>query len=303
MFKRLLLPLDGSQLAESILPVAVCLVKSLHASVVLIHIIERNPPQEIHGEKHLTDVSRAESYLSEIATKWFEGKATVETHVHSEAVEDVPKSILQHVHELHSDLTLMCTHGKSGPREFLYGSISQQIAAASVPVLFIRASESALTAEYALRHVIVPLDGDPDHEQGLHVGADLAKVCNADIHLMTVVPSLIRVSGTWTQSVRLLPGTADRMLGMEVAEAEAYLTDLQEELAHSALRASAEVLRGDPAEQIVRAAEARKTDLLVLGTHGTVGAKAFWSGSVTAQIARTIQVPVLLVPAATEHRV
>lgn len=300
MYKRLLVPLDGSQMAESILPLAVCFAKSLGATVALIHIIEKDAPQEVHGEQHLHDVAEAEEYLRRIAEQWFSEAVATETHVHSEEVSDVARSILQHVSEFHSDLTLMCTHGHSGARQFLYGSIAQQIAAAAVPVLFIRASAGGSQEEFHLKKLLVPLDGDPDHEQGLIVAAWLAKVCNSDIHLLTVVPNLAMVSGGWTQSVRLQPSTTDRMLAMEVEETEGYLLKHQERLKEQSLTATGEVLRGDPVEEIIKRTGELQASLVVLGTHGTIGTRAFWSGSVGAKVARKTVAPLLLVPAAPQ---
>jgi nucleotide-binding universal stress UspA family protein len=59
MFKHLLVPLDGSRLAEAALPAAACLAEQLGASITLIHIIERDASGEIHGERHLTTPDEA----------------------------------------------------------------------------------------------------------------------------------------------------------------------------------------------------------------------------------------------------
>lgn len=297
MYKRLLLPLDGSSMAESILPVAVCLTRSLGAAVALIHVIEKNAPQKVHGEEHLQEVDEAETYLQKIAAERFADVSQVETHVHREEVGDIAQGILQHVGEFHSDLTLMTTHGHSGARHFLYGSIAQQIAAAAVPVLFVRADAMKERGEFSLRQLLVPMDGDPEHEQGLAAAAELARVCKSSVHLLSVVPNLSLVSGSWTQSVRLQPSTTERMLRMEVGELEDYLATQCERLEQMDLSVSTEVLRGDPAELTVALSASGEIDLVVLGTHGTVGTEAFWSGSVAAKIARKTAAPVLLVPA------
>ena len=60
MFKHLLVPLDGSPLAEAALPAAAYLAQKLGASVTLLHVIEQDAPQEIHGERHLTDPDEAQ---------------------------------------------------------------------------------------------------------------------------------------------------------------------------------------------------------------------------------------------------
>ena len=67
MFKHLLVPLDGSHLAEAALPAAACLAEHLDASITLIHIIERDVSGEIHGEHHLTTPAEANAYLEAVA--------------------------------------------------------------------------------------------------------------------------------------------------------------------------------------------------------------------------------------------
>jgi nucleotide-binding universal stress UspA family protein len=64
MFKRLLVPLDGSHLAEAALPAAAFLALKLNAVLTLVHIVERNAPEEIHGDRHLTNADEANAYLA-----------------------------------------------------------------------------------------------------------------------------------------------------------------------------------------------------------------------------------------------
>lgn len=74
MFKSILLPLDGSQLAEAGLPAAASLVEKLNASVTLLHVIEQNAPQVVHHERHLTRPGEAETYLQELTRQSFQPK-------------------------------------------------------------------------------------------------------------------------------------------------------------------------------------------------------------------------------------
>ena len=71
MFKHLLVPLDGSQLAEAALPAAAYLAQKLDATVTLVHIIEHDAPAEVHGERHLTNADEANAYLTEVARRAF----------------------------------------------------------------------------------------------------------------------------------------------------------------------------------------------------------------------------------------
>ena len=67
MFKNILVPLDGSHLAEAALPAAASLAEKLNAPVTLLHIIEQNAPEAIHNERHLTKPEEAENYLQDLA--------------------------------------------------------------------------------------------------------------------------------------------------------------------------------------------------------------------------------------------
>ena len=63
MFKHILVPLDGSMLAQAALPAAAYLSGKFNASVTLVHIIEKNAPREIHGQPHLRDAAEALSLI------------------------------------------------------------------------------------------------------------------------------------------------------------------------------------------------------------------------------------------------
>lgn len=297
MFEHLLVPLDGSRLAEAALPAAAYLSKTLDARVTLIHVIERRAPQEVHGEQHLSDPTEASAYLDAVAARAFSPCVRVEQHVHTVEVKDVARSIVEHADELEPDLIVMCTHGQGGLRTWLLGSIAQQIIALGVtPVLLIQPDGVAATPDFACRRLLAALDGNPDHEQGLVVAAALARACAADLHLLIAVPTFGTLSGEHSAAARLLPTATSAWLDMSEESAGAHLHQQAIDLQAWGLRTAAEVCRGDPAVAIARTAERVQSDLIVVGTHGKSGMDAFWSGSVAAQVASKSCVPLLLVP-------
>ena len=81
MFKHLLVPLDGSTLAEAALPTAAYFAQTLGAGVTLLHVIERNAPDTVHRERHLTEPGEACDYLGEVRARAFPPEAQVEQHV------------------------------------------------------------------------------------------------------------------------------------------------------------------------------------------------------------------------------
>lgn len=297
MFEHLLVPLDGSRLAEAALAAAAYLSRALGAQITLIHVIERGAPEEIHGEQHLTDPVQASAYLAEVAARAFSPSMRVEQHVHTAEVRDVARSIVEHADELGPDLVVMCTHGQGGLRTWLLGSIAQQVISLGVtPVLLIQPDGVAATPDFACRRLLVPLDGNPDHEQGLGVAATLARVCAADLHLLTAIPTLATLSGERGTTARLLPTATSAWLEMTEESAAAHLHQKTIGLQALALRTTAEVCRGDPAAVIARTAQRVQADLVVMGTHAKRGMDAFWSGSVAAQVSNRSCVPLLLVP-------
>ena len=82
MFKRLLVPLDGSLLAEAALPAADYMAQHFGATVTLLHLIEHNAPAQVHGEAHLTNEVQANAYLQKVAQRSFAPGVLTDTHVH-----------------------------------------------------------------------------------------------------------------------------------------------------------------------------------------------------------------------------
>lgn len=300
MFKHILVPLDGSRMAESAVPAAAYLAERLHARVTLMHVVEKNAPSTVHGQAHLVEAPEASAYLNEIARQGFPQEVRVDCHVHTAAVEDVARSIVDHATELKHDLVVMCSHGRGRALHLFLGSIAQEVIAGdSRPVLITHPDEEGEPRPFSCGNILIPLDGDPEHTQGLPVAKELALACQASLHLAMVIPRFMNLSGNQTVTgSRMLPGTTSRMLDMALQDAEAYSAGLVKELEGQGFVASGHVLRGDPAKIIVEAADRAAIDLITLATHGKTGMEAFWAGSVTNKICSQSKVPLLLVPVA-----
>jgi len=296
MFTHLLVPLDGSPLAESVLPTTAALADKLHSEVTLLHVIERGAPAAIHGARHLTASADADTYLLDAAHQ-MPGDLHVARHVHTVEENDVAESIVQHVGELGADLVVLVTHGRGKLRHKLFGGIAQRVAGrGGVPILLVPPGEPAPAPGFVCHTMLVPLDGDAAHEQGLAPAASLAKACHADVHLLAVVPTLGTLKGEQAATGQMLPGTTAALLELDEDRALAYVTDQVTKLATQGLSVTAEVRRGDPAGMILETAGRIAADVIVLGTHGRSGLDAFWSASVAPRIAQKAHVPLLLVP-------
>jgi nucleotide-binding universal stress UspA family protein len=289
--------LDGSKLAEAALPVAASFAKKLNAPVTLLHIIEHDAPHEIHRDRHITQVDEASAYLDEVAKRNFSAGTSVDTHVHTAAVKDVAASIVEHaMSEFQPDLIVMCTHGRGGVRELLYGSIAQQVVAqGTTPLLIIKPGPDN-PAMFKLDKILVPLDSGPVHDDSLPITQELAKAYQSTIHLLTVIPTFATVSGETVAASSLLPATTTALLDISVENAEEDLQEHLNQLKQRDFRVTAEIARGDPATEIISISEKLHMDLIVLTTHRKAGAAAFWSRSVAPNVARRAHIPILLIP-------
>lgn len=296
MFKHLLVPLDGSSLAEAALPAAHYLAHTLHASITLLHVIEQSAPDQVHGEPHITEPTEAGRYLAGVA-RTFPAGAPVAYHVHSIEARDVAQAIIDHAEELAVDLIVMCMHGHSGLRTWLFGTIAQRVIALGMtPVLLVNPGATESPPAFVCRRLLAPLDGNVEHEQGLAVAVGLAQACGAEILLLMVVPTLNTLARERLATARLLPGAVAALLDLTEQDAGLYLQRHVEQLAVQGMAAAATVRRGDPAQVIVRYARQAQADLLVLGTHGKSHLDAFWSGSTTPKVSARTKAPLLLVP-------
>ena len=229
MFKHILVPLDGSKLAEAALPAAVSLANTFKTPVTLLHIIEQDAPEEIHRDRHLTEAGEAEAYLAKIAKRIFPKSIKVNMHVHTSPVADVARSIVDHSSdEIQPDLIILCSHGNSGMHNFLFGNIAQEVAAASgTPVLLIKPEDSP--ASFQLHHILVPLDNESVHDKALPTAESLAKAYESELNLLCVIPTLGTLSGEQAAVSNMLPATSTAYL--DIAE-EIALEHFQGHLNH-----------------------------------------------------------------------
>lgn len=297
MFKHILVPLDGSGLAESALPAAVALATALDARVTLIHIIEAEASSSIHGERHLTDTAEAQVYLKETGRRAFPSGFGFDCHVHTAAMKDVARGIVLHEGELAPDLVVMCTHGRSGLRRMLFGRIAQQVAASgTIPVLLIQPRETARNQPFTCQRILAPTDGSQRHTKGLDMAAGLARALTARLELLTVIPTIGKLTGRQGTTSRFAPGTTQAMLELETVQLQDALADQAAQFVSLGIPTGTRVARGDPAATIADVADALDADIIAIGTHGKIGAEAFWTQSVGARLlARTLR-PVMLVP-------
>lgn len=302
MFKSILIPLDGSHLAEAALPVAASLTQKLNAPVTLLHVIEQNAPEAVHNERHLTKPEEAEVYLQNLVKQSFPAGTNANWHVHSSEVKDVPSSIVEHSGEFKPDLIIMSAHGRGGIRDLLFGRIALQVVGKDTTPLLLLQPMTSEQKPFTLRRILVPLDSESIHDDSLPMAKNLAKAYGAELYLLCVIPTYSTLAGEEAAAGSLLPGTANAFLDIKENQAREHMQGHLSELIGEGFRTSAEIARGDPAQTIVNVAERSKADLIVLSTHRHTGLSAFWERSVAPNVARRTRIPMLLIPLEPEKK-
>jgi nucleotide-binding universal stress UspA family protein len=297
--ERVLVPLDGSRLAESVLPGAFGMARALDAKVMLLHVLERRAPSTVHGEPHLRGAAEAAAYLESVAERARAAGVRVETHVHEESVGAVAAGIAEHAKELGTGLIALCTHGSGGVRGLLLGSIAQQtLRRGDATVLLVRPAAQGGTSDFRCREVALAVDPVGRHGRvALEHAAEVAGACGGTVHLIAVVPTAASLPPERRATRTLLPHTMKAVLDLEGSDAQRVLDDAAEMLKERGVPSTTRVLRGDPVDQVGRAIRDRPADLLVVATHARAGIGGWMEGSFAQRITSQLQLPTLLVRA------
>jgi nucleotide-binding universal stress UspA family protein len=301
MFAHLLVPLDGSGLAETVLPYVRLIAHANGTRVTLLHLIERNAPTSVHGARHLRTVAEAESYLNDLAASLRRDGITVETHVDTNEGGDTAGRIVDHAAEMQIDLVVLCAHGRSGLGRWLFGSIAQKVLAIGVaPVLLVIPTAGSEPRVPAFTNILLPLDGEADAEVALPLAEMIGRATGATLHLLLVVPTVGSLSGTMASIARFSPNVTAELLDKAGADAVAYLQGLAKRLTAHGVAVQTFVARDDPADAILNAAKQVSADLIVMASHGRAGFGGAWAGSVSNKILARSTGPFLLIRAPGE---
>jgi nucleotide-binding universal stress UspA family protein len=288
-FTRILVPLDGSRLAEAVLPAACSLAARLRARLLLLHVLERTPPAEVHGEPHLAGAADALAYLEAQEKRIGDRGIAVEVHVHERPVGDIAAALDRHAHELGADLIAMCAHGRSNLRTRLIGSIAERILrGGSVPIL-LRTVREATAADFELRRLLVPIDFGHDVEAALSAAKSLAAPYGAAVVLLSAPEAPAPTTS------RLLPGTSALTRELDRADLARRLAELADRLRADLDEVQAVVAAEPPTEAILAASDFLPADLIVLVTDAHGGLSGWYDPSTAQQLLKRPNLTLLLI--------
>jgi nucleotide-binding universal stress UspA family protein len=303
MLRTLVVPLDGSELAERALPYAVRLTESHRGRLVLMRAVVAPPSMRLDGE----DWERLQLEAVEEASDYLRGLAQTIQRVRVETVVRYGRtveSILDTVGDHAADAVVMATHGRTGLCHLLSGSVTEAVLAGStVPVFVVRAlpGESPQASfEPAAARLLVPLDGSDFDEPALRTAIQ-ALGAWGEITLVQVVQPPDHVErGDNGRPIAFL----DQQEEARTRAAREYLNAIARDLRHQVppIRVRVDVRVGEPVDGIAMAAAAAASDVIVMATHARTGLRRAVIGSIAGAVLRRSSTPVLLVhPQAPSH--
>jgi nucleotide-binding universal stress UspA family protein len=300
MYSRILVPLDGSKLSESVLPYARSIAKALKLPVELLHAVD---PEVVSvfvnptAGRYLDDVEAGMKqegiqYLDPVAGS-FPAPMTVSC---SATIGKPAETIVQRAAADPDTLIAMATHGRLEVQRWLLGSVAHKVLLTTAnPLLLVRPSEKLENTGVApLKEIVVPLDGSGLAEKILPHAEALARSMDIKIVLLRAYEL---PAASYYESDMYMPDWGD--LARIVREnAQEYLDELQQRLEAEGLRrVSTLLIQGDAARSIIDIAKETPENLVALCTHGRSGVGRLVLGSVADRVVRHSGGPVLVIRA------
>jgi len=265
MFDEIFVCLDGSPLAEKILPLAKAIATPSNAKLTLLRVVENNQ-----------ELSSAENYMREQARLCH---GTIKFLVS----QDPASAIVNELETQPRALAAITTHGRTGWAEAILGSVALQVVRASGrPVLLYRPQANVEEAPKKIDTLALALDGSEFSERIIHYAADMAKALTARLLLIQALPLHPPVPGSSDQKsiipfessyLRRQAATIKRVHGIE---------------------ADWEVLHGDAGTAICRYLDKKPNTMLAMTSHARSGLERSLIGSVAAACIRKAGLPMMI---------
>jgi nucleotide-binding universal stress UspA family protein len=284
MYNKILVPLDGSKLAEAVLPYVRWLADRLHLPVALLHV---HDPETVSPSLHPT---RAADYLQQTATSYL-NDLTVSCAVKTGSA---PEAILDTTSADAGTLIAMATHGQTGSGRWLLGRVAQKVLQASnQPLMLIRPQQDNLRRDARLGTILVPLDGSSLAEQILPHVAYLAMHLGLQVVL---IRTYMLPAASYFLAAHLAPPDLTVLREKCAKEIGDYLQAKANELKGKGVeQVTFVVAEGSGAEGVIDLARKTSGSMVAMSSHGRSGMGRWVLGSVTDRVVSHCGEPVLVI--------
>lgn len=266
MFSKIVVPLNGSSLAEQVIPASRSFARSFEADLRFVAALKEDTP-----DKGLLD-----EYMQLVTRLINDDGLRADYSIRSGVPAD---QIAAFAREIHADLIIMTTRGRFAVDSLVTDSIAKQVVKKTLtPTLLIRPTDDWRSRRSKFKHILVALDGSEAAETVL---AYIRTFCNkfGSKVLLLSVPE-----GSESEDFR--------------STIEHYLRDVAETLRDEGITVRTDVTGSGPARTILSVAEDEGIDLIMMASHGRGGTDraAIHLGSVTDKVVQETKCPVFIVP-------
>ena len=289
--RRLLVTLDGSPLAEQVLPLAKALSQTYSSQLTLVSVVQsRSSFRLLPSTQSQMEVGRLEkeTYLKQVATGLSVNGIEANYAVGAGPVAETINTL---AHELGAELIVMSTHGRSGAQRWLIGSVASRVVQLSTtPMLLIRPASQGEFQVPPFRKVLLPLDGSEFAERVLPYVKWIDPSFESEILLLTVpeVPEAVTYG--------VMGGAIEELRDEAEDRAHTYLENVSAALGDEGFNVRAIVAGSEPAAAITETGEKESVDLIMMATHGLGGLDRVFVGSVAERLVQHAASPLFLLP-------
>lgn len=298
MFKHILVPLDGSRLAECVLPHVIAISKGYHSRVTLLQVLKHSQKNKekvnlvTPFDWHVSKIE-AQKYLDKIARRLRAAEVEAQCAIADGAAAE---GIIKYAHANDIDLIIISSHGKSGLSNWnISGNAMKVIARALLPTMIIRAFEYTdldLTGKI-YKKILIPLDVSQRAECVLPVSASLARQQEAQMTVIHVSPR--------PQIVKRAPLSerekyyVDQLTEINYQFASAYIDQLALQYSSDELAFDSKIIiHSQIPIALCEAVEADQPDLVIMNAHGYSGGTKWPYGSVVDRFINYCHAPLLI---------
>ena len=303
MYEKILIPLDGSALAEVALPYAEELAGRLDSEVTLVYVSEltKDPYQHIH-QFYLDKMVETTNQGAERYPKKSERRATSVKSVI--LVGNPAEEIVDYADKADIGLIVMATHGQSGIKRWFLGSVADKVVRATKrPVALIRAkgARSDVREKGILRKTLVPLDGSTEGEAVIHYVKELASRLNVNVILLQVTAMGYQTANV--QGYYDYVSLSEQQMESAKTYARGYLNKVGDLLRQKGItvdievRTTVDIKSFNTAEEIINFADKIHADMVAMSTHGRSGIGRWVFGNVAERVLHEGTTPLFLVRA------
>jgi nucleotide-binding universal stress UspA family protein len=285
MLDPILVPLDGSQLAECVLPHAIAIARSFDAQINLLCILEKH---QVSASAQLFDLvnwqikkTKTSLYLEKTKMRFQEAGLRTQVTVQEGLVAE---GITEFAQSQRVKLIVLSSHGKNGLTPWGISSTSQKIIlSAPTSVFIVRANQpqaSGLSETPLYQRILVPLDGSQRAENVLPVITQLARSQQAQVHLVQVVqaPELARQMPLTGEDIDL----SNRLVARNQHEARHYLEQVKSRSYLEGVSVQTHLITShNAAAELHQLVDLEQINLVALSAHGYSGNHQWPYGSIT----------------------